>query len=658
MLNKTPNLFTLFAFFLLLAIPLNAQNTAGGHKSAVTSIIYTEDNIISSDEDGFIVIWDKTKMESSERFQLSFYSIKKMVKHPAKDEICILESGDMDNYRISAWNYKTKEKLFSVHSYEQITFINYSTAGNYIITAGLDGHHLSMLDSVSGKVISSLDIPEGIVTFGVTGRNERNVLLYQSEQEDMKGHILYVDTVAQSIIGSFQAPENLSSPVIFGNNRYLAGVSSLGLLLVDAASGNVFSYINNIDKNALLYPAFDGFFCISREDRLYIYRFNVDSRNNLVRRYRIAVPLTDNISIGAFAFIDNAFPVFANNNEIFLVRQLISEQRSTISSFKKDHQTRITDIEAGGKSIAFLTESGNLGFIQLDYNLMEKSGTIVTQNKTGYTRLTSAAAAADGEDQFILWQNANTRNVPQLVRANQAAASLNIFPGRFPLRSVVFKNNVLLLLDTAGNIAVRKTDNIAAITSTTKASFTFSSVGAADAAIVNDNYFILCRSVIGNNSPFLLINYNTGETVPVNLRESSITAGIRVYSGPSGNIFAATVQRDIGAKTIMSKLPGTGGAATGAVNFYNYPAEAVFLSIAESANYAAIAVSSDGASVWREDNAVRFDRTPGLPVKLIGSDKYFICLDSEGNISWHDNIHGKLLATFSLYEDKWILTNY
>jgi hypothetical protein len=116
-----------------------------------------------------------------------------------------------------------------------------------------------------------------------------------------------------------------------------------------------------------------------------------------------------------------------------------------------------------------------------------------------------------------LWQSVNTRYTPQIITANLKAASTNFLTGRFPLRAIssLDGNGKLLVLDTAGNLSVYNADNISA-----GAGFTFSSAGAVDAAFINNEYIILCRSAINNNSPFLFINYKTGETVPVYYGES------------------------------------------------------------------------------------------------------------------------------------------
>jgi hypothetical protein len=87
---------------------------------------------------------------------------------------------------------------------------------------------------------------------------------------------------------------------------------------------------------------------------------------------------------------------------------------------------------------------------------------------------------------------------------------------------------------------------------------------------------------------------------------------------------------------------------------FEYPGEAVHLSIAESAGRLAVSAGSEGAFLPGNE-LVYFERTNGLPVKLLGCDGFFLSLDSEGNIAWHDNRNGRVLAVFSLHGDTWNL---
>jgi hypothetical protein len=285
----------------------------------------------------------------------------------------------------------------------------------------------------------------------------------------------------------------------------------------------------------------------------------------------------------------------------------------------------------------------------VDYSLIHEKKELALERKNGYSRIT--ALSGDG-DKFILWQSSNTQYAPRIVNANHDIDEQNLsFPGRFPLRSVSSINNRILVLDSAGNSYLYNTDN-----SSERARLVFSSVGAIDASFINGENFLLSRSVISGNSPFLYVNISTGETVPFLYNAQ---AGIMSYTGKSGSIYAAAVERDSdGIKTTVINLYASAEtrARTGtSVKILEYPGQGSSLSIAESGSSLAVSFA-EGTAIYGE-TVVHFERTQGLAQILLGSDNFFICLDSEGNISWHDNATGNLLAVFRLYEENWTLSS-
>ena len=645
--------FYLFLFFS--AVSLSAADTEG-HRGNITALLHKGNTVISAGEDGFIVIWNVSQRTVSSRFQLTTYRIQSLVSHPEKDEICIIESGGLNNYRISAWNYSLKRKLFSVYSAVPVGFINYSAGGNFIIASGLNGSVLSLLDSVTGRIISAAEIPAGNVSFAITGRAERNILIYQSEHDEYPeragytGRILYYDIDSHKVTGSFHAPGNLSSPVIFGNNRFLAGVNSDGLMLIDAASGDIFDVIANMERNTLLCQADDGFYSLRQRGTTATFnQYSVDRNARLVSREQLSLPLDSSGSVSAIAHNGSAVFASSQGNLLFLDRQ------NRLITAAHQFQTRVVEIAAGEQNIAFLTENGDLSFIPIDYRQIQRTSSFTLAQKRDYTKLTPVSVS--GGDRFILWQSDNTRNAPQLLGANNQAEQreLAFLRGRSPLLSISVLNNRLLVLDTGGNISIRSTESLSSSASSSNADFTFSSVGAIDSSFINNDYFVISRSVINNNSPFIYVNIRTSETVPVSYPAQ---AGLTVFSGSNG-VLAQAVERDNdGIKTTVVSLPpvSSAGARTGsAVRIFEYRGEASHLSIAESGGSIAVACDSEGALIFA-NNTVNMERTNGLPVKLLGNERFFISLDSEGNIAWHDNRTGRILAVFSLNGNRWTLS--
>jgi hypothetical protein len=126
-----------------------------------------------------------------------------------------------------------------------------------------------------------------------------------------------------------------------------------------------------------------------------------------------------------------------------------------------------------------------------------------------------------------------------------------------------------------------------------------------------------------------------------------------LYPVNSGKVYAEAVEREADRfKTTIIDLFPVSNRTASPVKIFEYPSEADYLSITQSAGHLAIACDNEGAFLY---TGVNFERTKGLPVKLIGCDNFYLCLDSEGNLAWHDNTSGELLAVFRLYSEKWTL---
>jgi len=326
---------------------------------------------------------------------------------------------------------------------------------------------------------------------------------------------------------------------------------------------------------------------------------------------------------------------------------LLGEQNRIIP-MTTEKQLRITEIAAGEETAALLTENGSLFFLPLDYNLLKNNSTLITESKhSSFTRITLIPSSSEkSTDRFLLWQTDNTKFLPQIINQNHDIDEINFsfMVGRYPLRSISSGYGNILVLDSAGNLSVYNMEKIPA-----KADFSYTSPGTNDAAFINNQYLILSRSTANNNSPFSFINYKTKETVRV---PYNIQTGIMVYAGNSGNIYAEAIEREeYKIKTVILSLSFTSAPE----KVFEYYGEAIYLSIAESSKTLAIACDNEGAFILG-DKTIYFERTSGLSIKILGCDKYFISLDSEGNVSWHDNKNGRTLAIFSIHSDQWKMT--
>jgi len=655
--NKYFLLLILFLFTLpLFAQNASAPNIAGGHRGGITSLLHNGNTVLTAGEDGFLVTWNVSQRTAVDRFQLSTYNIQSMIKHPQKNEICIVETSSAGNYnRLSAWNFATKQRLFSITSSHPITYINYSAGGNMIIAAGLDGFLISIINSTTGQINKDPVVSNGIISAAVTGRTERNVMIYQSEYEDLTGRatltgqIIYLSLVNFSTVGSFQTQGYLSSSIFIMNDRILAGVNAGGLHILDTANGNVIDSNSTIGRNAILCPANDGFYCYDRRgNSATLYRFTVANNGRLNISQQTAVSPSDTGTISSIAY-NGSLILSSSDGKIFLLGQ-----QNRIIPFEFNFQKSITEIAAGEKTIAFFSDNGYLSIIPAEYNLINGAFVLKFNRYNNYDKISSFSAS--GNDYYIIWQNSNTRNAPQLltVTVNEQreigtqTRNLNFLTGRFPLRVISVFNNKLLTLDSGGNLTIRNIDTITEAGNTSRTDFTFSSSGAIDAAFVNNDYIIISRSAANNSSPFLSVNTRTGETIPYTF---AVQAGLTAYAGKSGNIYAAAAEQKDTLNTIFLNI----SAPNQEGRIMEYYGEAHNITITESNERLIIACDSEGVAIFSNQNKrSNFERTSGLPVRLYQRGNSFLCLDTEGNITWHDT-NGKILSTFSLRENQWSL---
>jgi len=669
-----------FLSFLLLAGIVNISGndwaftgiTPGGHRGAVTAIIHKGNTVISAGEDGFLEIWDTGSGNTggiagraTERFQISMYGITAMAQRPGKDEISVVESDGLGQHRVSAWNYRERRNLFTLHFRDPIRYITYSTGGNFIIAAGTGRNSLVFIDPASGGFLRSPESLTGIITLAVTGRSDRNMVVYLPS-----GELSYWDIASGNKAGHFNVPTGLNSPAFFGNNRYLAGMNREGLAVVNAVSGELQARENSIPADSVLFTSGDDLFClIQKRTEAELRRYTIDNTGRLAALGRFTLPAVRYTS-AAFNGGTAGYAVLGTSAGAVTLVTLGAQAQDTadVRTLAVNEKTTVTDIAVSGSAIALLTGSGAAGFINIDYNVFTNGIKLgLEQIMGGYNRIT-AFSGNNGGGQFIFWQDKNTRTRP-LLRSARGGLAVDAAPAegldpsgvsvsggnyRYPLRSVSSFDGKVLLLDSAGNLTVISPLPQPGNNSGRKSPFTFSSAGLIDAAFVDSDRIILARGAVSGSTPFLLLNINTGETLPLPYPSR---AGVAVHRGASGNIYAAVVssrsnrEDQIVTSVIQLNLANTDES----VAFVEFQGEAAHLSLTESQGYLAVTVGGESALTGSPNIIRQPDRTPGLPLRFINSGSYLISLDNDGNICWHENRSGKLLAVFSLHGDGWIL---
>ena len=622
------------------------------HRGAVTALLRDGyGNIFSAGEDGFVSLWNGQAIE--ERHQISRYAIRDFVFRPGKTQIAVIERGSFDHYRVSAWDYETKENLFTLRLREPVTSINYSAAGGFLIL-GRGGARAGVIfvHPETGRVLDSPQALSGPVAFTATGRTERVMISYRTS-----GLLSYWDLETGEELHRFVVPPNIRSPVLFGNNRFLGGFDSQGLLVIDAADGSVIARNSSINQGTLFTGNADGadargfvrFYALSSSRGTYaVYRLEINLDGRLSILNRRAIPAAAGRITSAVAGSGDDIILGTSNGLLWLLG------RTGASAMNAGNTRRILYTAASSSAIAFICEGGTLGYIPLDFSLFTNGAVLSLEEAGTHTRITPQpppVGMLSPESRFLFWQPGTAGSIPvlkTLLGSPKAALTsrfpLDLLPLRFPLRSAAVMGNNLLFLNTSGALSVLDRES-------GELRFSHSLPGSLDAAFVNEDTVIFARSAVAGNTPFFMVSISTGETVPL---AYPAVVGTRVYRGPSGAVYGTVIQH-AGDNLQTSIIRLNTAAPLQSERLVEYNGEDPYFTLAESGGNLASNLGNNGAILYTNRETITMERSRGLPLDIINGGHWFIVLDGDGSLSWHDNQTGKLMAAFRLEPDRWVL---
>ncbi|MCL2130187.1 MAG: WD40 repeat domain-containing protein, partial [Treponema sp.] len=662
----------------------------GAHRGEVTAVLITgQGRILSAGEDGFLEIWNNRNAE--ERFQVSPYKITSMVLRPGKPEVTIVESDGLSLNRISAWNYETKANLFTLRFIDPISYINYSAQGSFLMVSRGGRTSVAFIHSETGEVLESPEALSGAIVLAATGRTERVMICYLSS-----GILSYWNLETGTEMQRFIIPSGIVSPVFFGNNRFLAGFDPQGLLVIDAVTGVTLTRETSIKQGSLFtdIAESDGgnsgsliyFYCLTKGERQnMVYRMAMDSFSRLTINSRMALPSGAAEPQSASSLDANSVILGTRDGNLWLLG------RSGGRRLETGNPEIIIDAAVSSSSIAFINENGKMGYIPLNYLLLENDGNLnfenilETQNSSLYLNIISEPSIMSviKESVFLLWQNSRGIPIiktlpspPYLTESN--SIFLDKLSLRYPIRSADMIGSNILFLDASSAITVFDYKSF-------ELRFNYSAPGAMDACFIDLNTIIIARNTITGNTPFMTINIITGETVPLNY---PALMGIKVFRNYSGALYGAVVNQSIpgGEARLGSAAPsGTLTAILGldtsnpeeSIKLVELNGEDSSFSMAESRGNLASNLGNGAAAIYstgknnrvtggepRPGSAVpseiiAMERSMGLPVKILdGGGQWFIVLDGEGGLCWHNIETGKILAVFRVYQNFWVLEKF
>jgi len=600
-----------------------------GHCGAVRALAYDRDrgHLFSAGEDGFINVW--TTESAIARYQLSPYALTGLTLRPGHSQLAVIESDGLGLFRISAWDYATYKNIFTLRFKDPVTSIGYSAGGSFLIATRSAQNGVVFLDPETGKQRQTPADLAGPVIFAATGRSERTMITYSPQ-----GLLSYWDLASGSRLKNLAVTPRLADPRLFGNNRFLTGTTADGLVVLDAVSGAAVGTYP-LSPGALVVPR-------STEDRR-LRTFDSGYGGVIPRDFTVYPDGTLRFlaSYGASSLplptsalaTESGYAVGEPNGGVRFV-----SETGYFTSPGAGTRLRVREAAVSEATLALLTVDG-VALAPADFDLYKNGDPLEFMSVgAGYTTLTPLPVLG----RFILWEKGGAAPPVRLSAAGTSA--IPGIPAAAALRTIDALADRTLYFDSAGTLTVVDAD-------TGEQLFVFSSVGILDAVFSDRHTLLLARSAVGAETPFLWVDIDTGETVPVDYPAKAV---VRLYRSATDRLYAAVITAAAGGiKTGILRLNRQDIQASTAL--VEYLGEDGNPQIRESDGSVATNLGGDGATLYGSRGFQSFERRAALPTRILATDSRFILLDADGGLAWHDPGLGKVLAELRIEADTWYL---
>ncbi len=635
------SLFLTLGLWLMINFTLFSQDVLinSSHQGPVNKLYYDDnrDLLFSSGEDGSVLIWDREKREILFRMQISHLPIKMFAVHPEKTQLAVVESDQLKTFRLSFWDWKKGTRLLLQDLDELPLFITYSPKGKYLLYARPEYNSLVLLNPETGRELNLLKDGSGIVSFAVISGNERNIMIYQPS-----GLITYLEISSGRILKRVKTLPGLAAIKIFPDNLFIAASTGESLVVVDLLNGTVKSRVAISEITAIgISGQGNEVASISREageSRLTKWYFN---RREL---YSVSVP-----EIKAFANL-NAL-TFAARYLFFGGREGSISYLNRQNQYEVLAENQLMEISSLAMAQNHLAVAGPenifLFSAELLFANLLSGHSLVDRSFLREKRIINPFSGESGveisdEGRLFLW-----------AREDEHGGIISLDPDTGLQRTINLDfSSALLYFEAApqGIITVEKSGMAQILDSDSyRKLFQYWAPGMNKLIYVGDRALLVAKSSVSElSSPLLMINQETGETVPI--ADTRLFVFELLYDRSRKRLFSLGIERD--GDSYITQLKQHSGAGFKKMQLlYSYPGEdlSACMVLDDSALY--VALNDKPLSQWNGYRFIELERSHHKPVKLFTQDRALLSLNSDSTLTLWDTRSRRIILNFYIFKD-------
>jgi WD40 repeat protein len=626
-----------------------------GHIGPVTSLAWDAGTgyLFSAGQDGTLRIWQTSPFRLIRKFQVADLPIRKIDLCPKTRDIAIVQSDGMTGHSMKVLNWETGREKFSVPLPEVPLALKFSPQGSFVCVSETSWKSLSFYDAATGRPLSFLQEGFGIVSFLMLSESENTLVSYTPSS----GNFIYWDLKQNTQKQLVRSTPELKNLALY-NQRYVLATLGQDFVLVDMVSGALAAAAREPGLSRIIVGPDGSPATFSRSGGLVLQNWNLTlpsggSPGRLVKAEGRAFPLPPETAdavftrdAGYFALADGSIGLMSagagqierlGRNRIVPLTDILVKE-GILYALTEEKLYTFTSHLFGGQRAAPADRPGPAFFAERD----------VQNNPLG----APAGIIESGTGDIFFWDKSETSN-GIIARVDIPAARILSRYTAFslPLSSVKESEGYLFILEKNGSLKKIET---ASMTLT----YDYPARNIQTIAPVDRQIFWAGKNRAGEfDSPLMVINTETGETVPVETPASLRLVYHITYDETQERVYYIGLSETPGGKTetqIFSADPRRPESSFAFGTLGSADTDAVIHIDSENSSVVYTTLGSGGIQKWADSRWTNFEPNNALAVFLRDYGGLLFGINSDGSVSAWEKQSGKLAGTlFILTDGNW-----
>ncbi|MDR1933181.1 MAG: hypothetical protein LBQ57_10225 [Spirochaetales bacterium] len=631
---------------------LALQIPDSGHIGPVLSLAWDSRSgyLFSAGQDGSVRVWQTSPFRLVRKIQVSELPLRKIVTSPDGKDIALVQSDGVSSHSLKVIAWETGKEKFSQNLPEIPLVLEFSPKGTFLVVSKADWKSLTFYNAQTGRTLSYLRDGFGIVSFLALSAGENTLLTYIPSS----GNFTYWELRTGKQKELVQSSAGLTNLRLY-NPRYVLASRGQDIVAVNMVSGaaaatarapDIEKIVTGPDGQIATLSFTGGKMSLQK----WVFIPPVGGSPGVLSRSADAIALPEETAdavlsadAGYFALADGAIGCMFGG-----MAQMEREGLSPINP--------ITDILAD-EGVLYALTAERLHALRSDLfnrDIADPRRPEFFSAEDGPNPLGAPARIIRSGGGDIFFYTAADVSPGKLALVDMENRKILAQYTGFsqPLLSVQEREGYLFTLEKNGSLKKLEAASMQAV-------YDYPAWNIQSFAPVDKKIFWAGKNRTDQiDSPLLMINTETGETVPVKTPPSLLLVSHMIHDAPRGRIYFLGLAQAAGGRTETRIFSANNPQKPeSSASFGTYAAADINAVIhIDSAEFAVYTTLGNMLiQKWSGSRWSNFESNNSLITALRDHGKLLFGINLDGSLSAWEKRSGKLVGTFCILKDgNWI----